>query len=143
MKALFTLLLPDCSSSQNQRNSTQSVGSMHGEDMLRFRAGRWPCSQLWPCSGGDGRGWQWEKWRDQCLGLSSLKHLLPALHAGFLLNVLPPVTHITKVLLLQKGELCMKRWTHGVTTDPNSVLSPIHPWEPHHKCSTSHLPWKT
>lgn len=36
----------------------------------------------------------------RCLGLASLEHLLSALHARLLLNVLPPVTDITEILLL-------------------------------------------
>lgn len=51
-------------------------------------------------------------WRGRCLGLASLEHLLPALHAGLLLNVLPPVTDITEVLLLGEG------WAHGCRQCP-------------------------
>lgn len=44
-------------------------------------------------------GWDWGSGQ---LGLR-LKHLLPALHARLLLNILPPVTHVTKVPLLRVG----------------------------------------
>lgn len=47
------------------------------------------------CSPSGGVGWGSGQ-----LGLR-LKHLLPALHARFLLNILPPVTHITQVPLLR------------------------------------------
>lgn len=51
-------------------------------------------------------------WRDQGLGFASLEHLLPALHARLLLNVLPPVTNITEVLLLREG------WVRGCKQCP-------------------------
>lgn len=60
-----------------------------------------PGGKVWT---GESRGWVW---RGRCLRLASLEHLLPALHAGLLLNVLPPVTNITEVLLLGEG------WAHG------------------------------
>lgn len=47
------------------------------------------------CSPSGGVGWGSGQ-----LGLR-LKHLLPAFHARFLLNILPPVTHITQVPLLR------------------------------------------
>lgn len=67
-----------------ERNGTQSV----------------PLSPGGTAGTGGGRGWVW---RGRCLGLASLEHLLPALHARLLLDVLPPVTDITEVLLLGEG----------------------------------------
>lgn len=52
-KALFTPLLPDCSSAQNQGNSTRPVGSMHGEDVLGPGVGE----------GGHGHGHVRRGWR--------------------------------------------------------------------------------
>lgn len=59
-------------------------------------------------TGGEG-GWVW---RDQGLGFASLEHLLSALHARLLLDVLPPVANITEVLLLGVG------WVHGCKQCP-------------------------
>lgn len=44
-------------------------------------------------------GWDWGSGQ---LGLR-LEHLLPALHARLLLDILPPVTHVTQVPLLRVG----------------------------------------
>lgn len=44
-------------------------------------------------------GWDWGSGQ---LGLR-LEHFLPALHARLLLNILPPVTHVTQVPFLRVG----------------------------------------
>lgn len=76
-----------------ERNGTQSV----------------PLSPGGTAGTGGGRG---RVWRGRCLGLASLEHLLPALHSRLLLDVLPPVTNITEVLLLGEG------WAHGCEQCP-------------------------
>lgn len=88
VKALFTPLLPGSSSSQKlERNGTHTVPLSPGGT-----------------AGKGGSGGQLR--RGRCLGLASLEHLLPALHARLLLDILPPVTDIAEVLLLEE------RWAH-------------------------------
>lgn len=64
-------------------------------------------------------------WRGRCLGLASLEHLLPALHARLLFDVLPPVTNITEVLLLGEG------WVCGCKQCPRGTLHPSTHGKPH------------
>lgn len=68
-------------------------------------------------------------WRHRCLGLASLKHLLSAFHAGLLLDVLPPVTNITEILLLREGWLHWCERCQG-KDPPGPAPTPVHPWKP-------------
>lgn len=68
-------------------------------------------------------------WRHGCLGLASLKHLLSALHARLLLDVLPPVTDITEILLLREGWLHWCEWCQG-QDPPGTGPTSVHPWKP-------------
>lgn len=79
-------------------------------------------------AGTAGRGGQ--VWTRRCLGLASLEHLLSALHARLLLNVLPPVTDIAEILLLGRDG-CVGANGAPQGKNPSSLgPTPVHPWKP-------------